>query len=184
MLKLKPLQCKGTFKFCVLAGPSLPGLLEPEAWERTAEVWGIDVWMRPGAHRHAGESAEPHPAPAGVCAAGLAHPGSSAKSAWPHTRSGHSSADYLASSDLNNVLHDAESKAKTHSSCFLLVSDLAGPSLRQRHWKPHNGEFSPCGPSCVLLQAATLPRLLLILILQSLYWIFSLNPCLDCCRFF
>lgn len=47
------------------------------------------------------QSSEPHPAPAGVCAGGLTHPDRSGKSTWLQTRSGCSSADYLASSDLS-----------------------------------------------------------------------------------
>lgn len=93
--------------------------------------------------------------PAGLCAAGPAHPDSSGKSAWLQTSSGCSPAAHLASSDLHNVLHGAGSKAKTHP-WFLLVSDLAGhPWDRDTDRQTHDGEFFPCGSSCVLLQAAS-----------------------------
>lgn len=179
ILKLKPLQCREASKFCVVTRPSLCGLLEPEVLRKgSTGVGSTCVHLAICTQMCWSVSSEPYPAQPGSVQ--LAQHTLTAQENLPGFRPAVGAPLLPTWPALTFTMCSMGQKARPKHilgfcSCQTWLGIPGTETLTDRHMM---GSFSH------VVHHVCCCRLLLILTLQPLHWIFSLNPCLDWCRFF
>lgn len=155
ILKLKPLQCREASKFCVVTRPSLCGLLEPEVLRKgSTGVGSTCVHLAICTQTCWSVSSEPYPAQPGSVQ--LAQHTLTAQENLPGFRPAVGAPLLPTWPALTFTMCSMGQKARPkHILGFCSCQTWLGIPGTDTDRQTHDGEFFPCGSSCVLLQAAS-----------------------------